>query len=377
VPMNYDVGNMVWHVSCSLAEAVKNGLTMTNDRGINTRTEILGQAAAWKATLDHILSQETRLKELYPRGAFAQIVFIGCGSTYYLSLTAAATFQALTGTWARALPSSELLLFPDSCLAKNGPILLVAISRSGETTETLRAVEAFRKRCGNEVSVISCYEDSSLVTQCPNSLVAKEAKEVSIAQTRSFSSMLVAAQALAGIAAGRDDYLAQLQSLPPLGEKLIAERQGLARELGEDAGLQRFFFLGSGPRYGLACEAMLKMKEMSLSYSEAFHFMEFRHGPKSMVDETTLVVGLVSDSAQEHEVAVLKEVKELGARTLALAESADQSDVDHLVSFDSGLPELAREVLYLPVLQLLACYRAIAKGLNPDRPTHLDAVVRL
>jgi len=96
-----------------------------------------------------------------------------------------------------------------------------------------------------------------------------------------------------------------------------------------------------------------------------------------MVDETALVVGLVSDSAREHEVAVLKEVRELGARTLALAESADQSDVDHLVCLDSGLPELAREVLYLPVLQLLAYCRAIAKGLDPDRPTHLDAVVRL
>ena len=350
---------------------------MTNYEASNTRTEILSQYAAWQRLLIDVRSQGDHLRELFQRTDFAEVIFTGCGSTYYLSLTAAAIFQHLTGLRALGLPASELVLYPNSCLVRGEPTLLVAVSRSGETTETLWAVRDFKARWEESILAITCYEDSTLASDAPLTLISREGKEESIAQTRSFSSMLVAAQALAGIAAGRDDYLAQLQSLPPLGEKLIAEKQGLARELGEDARLQRFFFLGSGPRYGLACEAMLKMKEMSLSYAEAFHFMEFRHRPKSMVDETTLVVGLVSDSAQEHELAVLKEVKELGARTLALAESADQSDMDHLVCFDSGLPELAREVLYLPVLQLLTYYRAVAKGLNPDRPTHLDAVVRL
>jgi len=347
------------------------------EKRIHTLEEIIGQPAAWQAVLEETIAKGERIREFLDKGSFREVIFTGCGSTYYLSLTAAAIFQHLTGLRALALPASEIVLYPSSSLVRGKPTLLVAVSRSGETTETLWAVRDFKARWGETVLAITCYEDSALASEASLSLISREGKEESIAQTRSFSSMLIAAQALAGIAAGRDDYLAQLQSLPPLGEKLIAERQGLARELGEDTRLQRFFFLGSGPRYGLACEAMLKMKEMSLSYAEAFHFMEFRHGPKSMVDETTLVVGLVSDSAREHEVAVLKEVRELGARTLALAESADQSDADHLVCFDSGLPELAREVLYLPVLQLLACYRAVAKGLNPDRPTHLDAVVRL
>lgn len=350
------------------------------ERGIHTLEEIMGQTAAWQVALEETIAKGEQIRELFDKGGFREVVFTGCGSTYYLSLTAAAIFQHLTGLRAVALPASELALFPDSSLVGGEPTLLVAVSRSGETTETLWAVRAFKESWGKSVLAITCYEDSPLASEAYLSLIAREGKEESIAQTRSFTSMLVAAQALAGIAAGRGDYLEQLQALPPLGERLIAKRRGLARELGEDAGLQRFFFLGSGPRYGLACEAMLKMKEMSLSYSEAFHFMEFRHGPKSMVDETTLVVGLVSDSAREHEVAVLKEAKELGARTLALAESKKQAgfgDIDYLVCFDSGLTELARVVLYLPVLQLLAYYRAVAKGLDPDRPMHLEAVVRL
>ena len=163
-----------------------------------------------------------------------------------------------------------------------------------------------------------------------------------------------------------------------IGNWLLQERAGLARQLGEDMALQRFFFLGSGPNYGLACETMLKMKEMSLSYSEAYHFLEFRHGPKSMVDESSLVVGLISEGAREQEVAVLKEMQGLGATILALADyEFGLEDFAHVVAFKSGTSDWARGVLYLPVLQLMAYYRALAKGLNPDRPTHLDAVVKL
>jgi len=350
------------------------------ERGIHTLEEIMRQTAAWRVALEETIAKREQIRELFNKRGFREVIFTGCGSTHYLSLTAAAVFQELTGLRALALPASELALFPDSSLVRGEPTLLVAVSRSGETTETLWAVQGFRESWGKTILAITCYEDSPLASEASLSLIAREGKEESIAQTRSFTSMLVAAQALAGIVARRDDYLEQLQALPPLGERLIAKRQGLARELGEDAGLQRFFFLGSGPRYGLACETMLKMKEMSLSYSEAFHFMEFRHGPKSMVDETTLVVGLISDSAQEHEVAVLEEAKELGARTLVLAEEGRQAelgDADYLVCFDSGLAELARVVLYLPILQLLAYYKAMAKGLDPDRPMHLEPVVKL
>jgi glucosamine--fructose-6-phosphate aminotransferase (isomerizing) len=123
---------------------------------------------------------------------------------------------------------------------------------------------------------------------------------------------------------------------------------------------------------------MLKLKEMSLTSSEAFHFLEFRHGPKSMVDERTLVVGLLSDAARELEMAVLREMQELGARVLILADSGDNLGwADQVVAFEAGLPELACLPLYLPVLQLFAYYRSIRKGLNPDAPRHLDAVVQL
>jgi glucosamine--fructose-6-phosphate aminotransferase (isomerizing) len=119
---------------------------------------------------------------------------------------------------------------------------------------------------------------------------------------------------------------------------------------------------------------------MSLSSSEAFHFAEFRHGPMSMVDDQTLVVGLMSDSAAEFEVNVLQQMKELGARLLAFSDNEPlmaSIGADYPVCLCSGISEYVRGALYLPVLQLVAYYRAIQKGLDPDRPKHLTYAVKL
>ncbi len=158
---------------------------------------------------------------------------------------------------------------------------------------------------------------------------------------------------------------------PPAGRRVIERCQPLAQELGQDPGLERFYFLGSGARYGLACEASLKMKEMSLSYSEPFHFFEFRHGPMSMVNAQTLVVGLLSEANQQHEAQVMTEMGALGGRLMTLGEAGAR------LSFESGLPEALRGVLYLPLLQLLAFQRARSRGLNPDSPANLNMVVHL
>lgn len=347
------------------------------DRGQYTFEEIISQPTAWADALADAKGKAEAVQTLFAEHEFQEVLFTGCGSTHYLSLAAAQVFQGLTGIRAWGLPASELLLFPKTSYGP-GETLLVAISRSGETTETVRAAQAFRREREAPVVVITCYPRSPLAQEADILLVARRGQEKSIAQTRSFSSMLVAAQGFAGLVEDSLPHIKSLEGLPLIGNWLLRDKAELAQQLGEEMALQRFFFLGSGPNYGLACEAMLKMKEMSLSYSEAFHFLEFRHGPKSMVDESTLVVGLISEGGQEQELAVLREMQELGATILALADSEfGLEDFTHVVIFKSGISDWARGALYLPVLQLMAYYRAMAKGLDPDRPVHLDAVVRL
>jgi len=348
-------------------------------QGKHTHGEIMGQPAAWRSALRDAGQKARLIRELVASTRASEVLFTGCGSTYYLSLAAAAHYQEATGVRARALPASELVLFPATVLAQEARPLLVAISRSGTTTETLWAADAFMREYPGNVLAITCYADRTLAQKVPLSLIVSEGAEVGIAQTRSFTGMWVAAQALTAIVANDDAALEYLGRLPSLGDGLLRRAEPLARQIGCDDDYQRFFFLGSGHRYGLACEAMLKMKEVSLSQSEAYHFMEFRHGPMSMVDDHTLVVGLLSDAAREQELAVLQQMRELGARTLVLAEQADgvDSGADHMLPLESGIPEAQRGVLYLPTLQLLAFHRAVHKRLNPDKPTNLEAVIVL
>ncbi|MFO8077104.1 MAG: SIS domain-containing protein, partial [Thermoplasmatota archaeon] len=108
----------------------------------------------------------------------------------------------------------------------------------------------------------------------------------------------------------------------------------------------RFYFLGSGCRYGIACEANLKMKEMAQTHTEPHYFLEFRHGPKSMVNEHAVIIGLISENSRDFETQVLGEMEEIGGNIISL------SDKDTTISFNSELPDELRTILHLPVLQV-------------------------
>src|SRR5690242_15484756 len=109
----------------------------------STYQEILTQMDAWQDALRTIVSKQTAIQHLWQQGQYEQVIFTGCGSTYYLALTAASLFQTKTFTAARAAPASELLLHPDSIYVPHKRTLLVTISRSGMTTETIQAAQEF------------------------------------------------------------------------------------------------------------------------------------------------------------------------------------------------------------------------------------------
>lgn len=329
-----------------------------------TYQEIKSQPEAWAQAL-----AVTRAASLPKAADYEQVLFTGCGSTYYLSLAAAALYQELTGRPARAVPGSELLLNTSTVLT-SAKALLVAVSRSGTTTETVKAAQKFKEEQRGDVVVISNY-DEVLSRSADTNLLIDKGQEESVAQTRSFASMFVAASAFCARMAGRDDLLESMRGLPTAGDRLMSRYESFAKNLGENLDFDRFYFLGSGSRYGLACEVNLKMKEMTLTHSEPFHVLEFRHGPMSMVNPKAVVLGLLSDANRVHEAKVLSEMKALGGTVTGLGEA------DAEIVFESGVAESVRGVLYLPVLQLMAYYRSVAKGLNPDRPSNLTAVVKL
>ena len=340
-----------------------------NMNGQHSYQEIMTQPDAWEDALDAFGTIAPQLTAQWQTIQPDELLFTGCGSTHYLALTAAALFQQLTGVRARACPASELLLASETVLTNPAKTVLVAVSRSGTTTETVTAVSQFRQQGGAAVWTITCYPETPLAEAADCVLLAAAAQEQSVAQTRSFSSMLLLAQALAAHI-GQADW-SVLRDLPGYGRSLLGQVEPIVQQLAGRSGISRFAFLGSGPQFGVANEAMLKMTEMSLTVAAAFHFLEYRHGPMSMATEETAVIGLLSPMFAQPESRVLDEMAAKGAAVLRLA----CGDGD--ISLPAHLPTWVYPLLYLPPLQLLAYHRAISKKLDPDNPRHLTAVVHL
>lgn len=347
--------------------------------GDHTYTEILSQPAVWQATVEEVTAQRARLVEFFASPRPSEVLYVGCGSTYYGTLVAASTFQALTGIPARAAPASEVLLFPDTILPRSGQPLLIAPSRSGETSESLQAAEVFRERCGGRIFTVCCDPHSTLARAATFGLMLPAAQEESVVQTRSYSAILLALQLTAATVAGREDVWERGKRLPSLAENWLASQQARTEELAAQD-WKEAVLLGSGPLYGQATEGKLVLTEMSRTPSQSYHFLEVRHGPKALVGAETLVAGLICEASPDLERPVLRELRAQEATTLAFSPTgwpSGEPAPDHLFVLPEPLSDFLNGFPALMAFQLLAYHRAIRRGLNPDAPENLQAVTRL
>jgi len=347
--------------------------------GAHSLAEILSQPECWKACLAK-LHESRELERVRDRFGDARgWLLIGCGSSYYVALAAAATISSLTKVPARAIPASEILLYPDLALAPAKDWVPVLISRSGRTSEVLQATELLAARKFPTLA-ITCAPNQRLEKMATLTVSLPSADEQSTVMTRSFSSMLLTLQALAAVLAGDANFSAALDQMPGAAQASGVELPRRIREFVHAHSFDDYVCLGQGPFYGLACEYALKVMEMSLSYAQSFHTLEFRHGPKSIVNPETLLVFFLSEGGYEAESELLGEMKSLGATILAVANRADarvRGAADLVVELSLDLPELARLALALLPGQLLGLYTGLHKGLDPDTPRNLSRVVTL
>jgi glucosamine--fructose-6-phosphate aminotransferase (isomerizing) len=237
---------------------------------------------------------------------------------------------------------------------------VIGLSRSGESTETVQALAASR-RDGLHATAITCAAGSAITETADTVVFLPTHPEEGIVMTASASLMLMAGLRLAGV-----DIDAA--ALAREGATRMAE---LDRQLPQ--GLEarsHFVYLGAGPLFGLAQEGALKLQEMSLSTSQSFHPMEYRHGPVSLVDERTLVVLLYSDDTREEEARLASELSAKGARVIGLGGPGDLS-----LSFEA--PPASRPLAILPALQILGERVAERRGIDTEAPRHLGKVVVL
>ena len=345
--------------------------------GTTTLREIHNQPEAWRHCLGTLDSIDLDALTGDRDPANYEWLFVGCGTSYYLAQAAAASFITLLGVRARAVPASEILLFPNIAAPINQTDLFpVLISRSGHTSEVLQVAEIFRQR-GTKFLGVTC-DGNELATLSPR-LLQLPVTEESTVMTASFTSMLMALQYIAARFARQSGFIDALRSLPAALDRLLPvyspQIETFAQRRFEDVA-----FLGQGALYPIASEASLKVMESSSSYAQFFHTLEFRHGPKSIVSDSVLVGALLSETGYVEESAVLLEMKELGAYTLAIANEispAVRRSADLSIELALPVPELARLIVYLVWGQLLGSHVGLCKGLNPDLPRHLSRVVTL
>jgi glutamine---fructose-6-phosphate transaminase (isomerizing) len=337
------------------------------------------QPGAWRGALAEGRRQWPDVAAKLGAAALSrELIVQGCGSSLYLAHAVASQLR-IAGRVASPVASSELLLHSQAALGPSRPYLLVSLSRSGETTEVVAATDFAKREHGVPALVETCYGGSSLARLGDAVLEVASGQEKSVVMTKSLTTELLAFQT--GLPHfGGPSLDSELDRLPDALDRLLSTHGEQAMLAGAQPGIEKRVFLGSGPYYGLALEANLKMKEMAIVTSEVYHNLEFRHGPVSIVDDRTQVVVFVSDSGREYEVSLLAELKALGATLFVVCERAEPAileSADYLFELSSGVSEAARAALYLPLAHLLAYSCAVSRGENPDSPRNLTQVVKL
>jgi glucosamine--fructose-6-phosphate aminotransferase (isomerizing) len=346
--------------------------------GAYSLAEILSQPRCWSDCLKHLESGQL-LGEIGRRFGHSSEWVFGCGSSYYVAQSAAASWKTITGTRARAVPASELLLFPELVFNAAKEFVPVLISRSGQTSEVIRVAQIFKTKQAPTLAV-SCAPGQKLEHSATLAIVLPAADEQSTVMTRSFTSMLLALQYLAAILSGKNALIEGLRSLPAAAERILQNLPDRVRQFVSHNSFSDFVCLGQGPYFGVACESALKVMEMSRTYAQSFHTLEFRHGPKAVVSDATLIGFLISEANYDAEVEVLEEIKELGGKTFAIASrltSRARAAADVAVEIECASVEPVCLAPFVFAGQLLGFYNALKKGLDPDRPTNLSRVVLL
>jgi|SRR5690554_4820828 len=307
------------------------------------------------------------------------VQIVACGTSYHSAMVARYWLEALAGVSCSVEIASEFryrktVVLPDS--------LLVTISQSGETADTLAALR-LAKNCGFLSTLAICnVPDSSLVRESDFAFMTRAGTEIGVASTKAFTTQLVALGLLALSLARyqsidqslQQELVEALASLPGKLEEALALAPDIEKLAEEFADKQHALFLGRGDQYPIAMEGALKLKEISYIHAEAYAAGELKHGPLALIDaDMPIIVVAPNNDLLEKLQSNVEEVRARGGILYVFADSEAQfvsDDSMRVINMPSIHPWLA-PVLYTLPLQLLAYYVAVIKGTDVDQPRNL------
>ena len=309
----------------------------------------------------------------------SQIHIVACGSAYHVGAVAQYVMEDLAEIPVRIDVASEFryrkpLLDPKS--------LVIVISQSGETADSLAALRE-AKQCGVKTLAIVNVVGSSIAREADNVFYTMAGPEIAVATTKAYSTQLIAVYCLAlqfALVRGKMDdkrystLLEELQTIPEKIGKILEDKERIQWFAAKNSMAKDVFFIGRGVDYAVSLEGSLKLKEISYIHSEAYAAGELKHGTISLIENGTLVIGvLTQEQLYEKTLSNMAECRSRGAYLMGLT-SYGRYDIEDAVNFAVYVPRIdehfAASLAVIP-LQLLGYYVSVARGLDVDKPRNL------
>lgn len=342
--------------------------------------EIYEQPRALEKTLASYLTEGTLSLPSLPWASLTRLSISACGTAYYAGLIAKYWFERFARLPVDVDVASEFR-YRAPPLAEKGISLF--ISQSGETSDTLAAIDYAKSQGQTIVSIVNVPE-SSIARGSDVLLLTQAGPEIGVASTKAFTTQLVVL-ALLALEAGRtrgvltdkdfEEKLFELRFLPALCEKVLSQGPAIKTLAQSLVNAKDVLFLGRGTSYPLALEGALKLKEISYIHAEGYAAGEMKHGPIALLEPALPVVVLAPfDDLFEKTASNLREVVARGAPVIVLTDNKGARQLASLSLDLLILPEttsLLSPLVYTPPLQLLAYYTALLKGTDVDQPRNL------
>ena len=326
-----------------------------------------------KIVLDELKLTKEDLQKL------KKIVIVACGSAYHVAMAAKYVLEDMTQVPVEIDIASEFR-YRNPILVKNS--LVVIISQSGETADSLAALRLAKEKGVAVLGVVNVV-GSSIARESDHTLYTYAGPEISVATTKAYSTQLIAMYLFAmrlaqvkGLLSEEDcaKMIAELNELPAKIQKILDDKERIQWFASKYANAKDMFFLGRGLDYAISLEGSLKMKEISYIHSEAYAAGELKHGTISLIEDNTLVVGVLTQSnLYEKTISNMVEVKSRGAYLMGLTTYGNygiEDTADFSVYVPKTDPHFATSLAIIP-LQLLGYYVSVAKGLDVDKPRNL------
>ncbi len=297
---------------------------------------------------------------------------VACGSAWHTGVAAQYIIEKLAGIPVRVELASE---FRYRSLPLSKGTLVVVISQSGETADSLAALRKAKEAHLPVLGIVNVI-GSSIAREADYVIHTQAGPEISVATTKAYSAQLVALYMLALKISrvNEEPYMHQLDKLPALISKVLEDKKDLQYLASRISNSSDIFFIGRGLDYAVSLEGSLKMKEISYIRSEAYPAGELKHGTISLVEDGTVVIGvLTQDDVYEKTLSNMIECKSRGAYLIALT-SGQRPGLEKVADFIIRVPEtesMFMASLAVIPLQLLAYYTSVYRGLDVDKPRNL------